>query len=797
MDRVASPSAVVDQGPATPNVSTKEASGADAAKPEPNKVYRGSGVVVKAPKPEVPIGGGATSLNFEAADIRDIAKTVLADILGESYIVDPKVVGTISLRTTRPLPRDAMLPTLESVLRMNGFIMVKENGIFKIMPAAAAKGSLSPKMAGKQPGFTVQVVPLKYIGSREMAKILEGFSPDPAAIKADELRNLLLVAGTQNEIQHMLDTVEMFDVDWLSGMSVGLFTLQNADVKAVDAEFNKIFSDKSLNPLAGVVRLIPLERLNGFVVISPQPHYLEQAKLWLERLDHAGSTGGSRLFVYHVQNGKAEHLAELLNQTFGKSGQATPRAASASIAPGATGTEIKSTSFGATTPKPAASTPVAGSTLSISDESGASEVRVVADKDNNALLILANAAGYEKIERALKRLDIAPRQVLIEVMIAEVTLSDELAYGVEWLFTSGARKSGQLDFGTAGLAKAVPGFSYALASATGTGIDAVLNLLASDNKLNVLSSPHIMVADNQTAKIQVGDSVPIQGQVTTTGTALVSSVQYLDTGVILSVTPRINSSGLVNLDITQEFSVPTGTNPALANSPTVSKRSAKTQVTVQSGETMVLGGMISERSSNDSAGLPLLSSIPVLGGLFGKTDRKTSKTELIVLITPRVAHNMGQAKTISDELQRKMGEAKDLLDCGTYNLAGMSSRGGLFCMQARRNDGAIDKMRLEDENGIPVYLKDEAKLEQEEAQRALDEANRKRDEAKQRVDAASKRVKETQGTPKEAVPPAPPAKQPAAQPKPAPQAAKAEAAPPATNPTPQPVAAAKPAQPTK
>jgi general secretion pathway protein D len=792
MDGVAGPGVAVTQSPATPSALAKEASNPDASeKRETSKVFRGSGVMIKQPKAEAPIGGGATSLNFEAADIRDIAKTVLADILGESYIVDPKVVGTISLRTTRPLPRDAMLPTLESVLRMNGFIMVKENGIFKIMPTAAAKGSLSPKMAGKQPGFTVQVVPLKYIGSREMAKILEGFSPDPGAIKADELRNLLLVAGTQNEIQHMLDTVEMFDVDWLSGMSVGLFTLQNADVKAVDAEFNKIFSDKSLNPLAGVVRLIPLERLNGFVVISPQPHYLEEAKIWLERLDHAGTTGGTRLFVYHVQNGKAEVLADLLNQTFGKSGQTAPRSTpAASVAPGSTGMEIKSTAFGATAAKPATtSTPVAGSTLSISDESGSSEVRVVADKENNALLILSNAAGYDKIEAALRKLDAAPRQVLIEVMIAEVTLGDELKYGIEWSLTSGSRKSFQLDNDkAAGIGALIPGFSYALANAAG-GVKAVLNMIGSDSKVNVLSSPHIMVADNQTAKIQVGESLPIQQQtLSTTGTF--SATSYLDTGIMLSVTPRINAGGLVNLDITQEYSVPGITDATSStNPPSISKRSTKTQVTVQSGETMVIGGMISEKSLNSSAGLPILSSIPLLGGLFGTTDRSTTKTELILLITPRVANNVGQAKQISDEIQRKMGNTKDLLDCGTYNLAGMSSRGGLWCMQARRHNGATDKMMMEDENGVSVYLKDEAKLEQEEAQRALDEANRKRDEAKRRVDDASKRVSETQGKSNNAVIPAETSKPATTQPEAKPGAAPQPVAKPAS-----PQSAAKPVQ---
>ena len=666
------------------------------------RIFKGSGVLLKPSPPEKPATEPAdVSLNFEAADIRDIAKTVLAEILKESYIVDPRVQGSISFRTTRPLPRSALLPTLETVLRMNGIVLVKESGIFKIMPAAAVRGSLSPRTGGVFAGYTVQVVPLKFLGAREMAKILEPFAPNASAIRIDELRNLLILAGTQSEIGHMLDTVDMFDVDWLSGMSVGVFTLQSTDVKTVDAELRKVLGDTNLNPLAGMVRFFPIERLNAFIIITPQPHYLEQAKVWLERLDRAGGTGGgTRMFVYHVQNGKADHLANLLNQTFGGGrAQATRPTTPPGVAPGLTPTDIRSPSppGSAAIQRPAAAAPVAGTTLTVTDESGgsASEVRVVTDMQNNALLILANSAGYEKIEAALRKLDIAPRQVLIEVTIAEVTLTGDLQYGVEWLFTNGARRSGQLDTGAAGLNRIVPGFSYAITSSAGDTIKSVLNMLAENKKLNILSSPHIMVADNQTAKIQVGDSVPVAGpQSVGAAGVIVSSVQYLDTGVILSVTPHINAGGLVNMDINQEVSnaLNTGTSTSQQNSPTISKRSTKTVVTVQSGETMVLGGLIAENSSAGSSGLPFLSSIPILGGLFGTQSRSNTKTELIVLITPRVANNVGQAKLVSDEFRKRLREAEDLLDCGTSNALGYTTRRGLWCQHPPFHlDNTIEK----------------------------------------------------------------------------------------------------------
>lgn len=700
---------------------------ASEKKVESARIFKGSGTMVKKPSPEKSSTGSSNiTLNFEGADVRDIAKTVLAEILKENYIVDPKVQGSISLRTTRPLPRESLMPTLETVLRMNGIVMVKENGVFKIMPAAAAKGSLSPQMGTTSAGFSMQVVPLGFIGAREMAKILENVATDPTLVKADELRNLLILAGTQNEMRHMLDTIEMFDVDWMSGMSVGLFMLQNADVKEIDQDLKKLFGEKG-DPFAGVVRLVPIERLNAFVIITPQPRYLDQAKLWLERLDRVGGTGGSRLFVYQVQNGKAEHLSELLNQMFsGQKSSGSRSTATPSVAPGLSATEIGSSSIprsagplsvqaqrlgststtGSTGTSTSISTKttqstdtVVGSTLTIADDKGgaAEQVRVVADTQNNALLILANAAGYEKIEAALKKLDAAPRQVLIEVMIAEVTLKDELSYGIEWLFTNGPRRSGKLDLGSEGLNSLTPGFSYAITSATGDTIKSVLNMLASDNKLNILSSPHIMVADNQTAKIQVGDSVPTAGPQTVSGTGVViSSVQYLDTGVILAVTPRINAGGLVNLDIVQEVSTASATTTSGLNSPTISRRSAKTALAVQSGETIVMGGLISERSTNDSAGLPVLSSIPILGGLFGRQSRSSARTELVLLITPRVANNFNQAKALSDELRRKMGDVRELIDCGTSNVIGNTSRGGLWCLQSGRNDDATDQIKKPD-----------------------------------------------------------------------------------------------------
>ena len=633
-----------------------------------NQIYLGSGVTVK-PSVIKSLGqdGGELSLNFENADLREVVKTILSDILMESYIMDPRVSGSITMHTKRPIPKSAVLPTLETVLRMSGAVLLRqEDGVVQVLPAnMAGKGNLTPRLGDvNKPlpnGYSIQIVPLKFIGATDMVKLLEPLQPEAGAIRIDLIRNLLILSGTEPELRHMFETIDMFDVDWLAGMSVGIFTLQNVEIKTITGELEKVFGDKSSGPLAGVLRLIPIDRLNALLVVTPQAKYLDTARTWIERLDRSGvGGGGPRLFVYQVQNGRAEQLAQLVNDVFSKSSVAkTARAAS--LAPGLTPAEVKSSDA---RPAPTAVAP-APSTSSIAANSLdlPQNIRVIADTDNNALLILASGEDYEKIEIALRKLDVVPRQVLIEVTIAEITLKDELSYGLEWYMKSGSRISGQLDTGASGIAKLAPGLAYSWTSKTGD-ITAILNMLASDSKLKIVSSPHITVADNQKASIQVGDQVPTITQTqsaTGTTTGVISSVQYLNTGVLLNVTPRVNAGGLVTLEINQEISNASKTTSSSIDSPTIQKRSAQSTVTVQSNETFVLAGLIKEENSSSSDGLPYLSRIPLLGGLFGAQSESENRTELIILITPRVLHTVAQASEVTEAYRSRMSGLEEML----------------------------------------------------------------------------------------------------------------------------------------
>lgn len=658
------------------------------------KLIPGTGVFVKPPKvADAPAGAKDIVLNFEGADLREVVRLVMGEMLRENYTIDPKVNGTVTIHTSQAVSKAAVPGILETVLRMNGAVMVRENGVYKIGPIGnALRGATTPQLSNLQSGYSVQVVPLQYISAREMAKILEPLVPEGSILRVDETRNLLMLAGAEGELRHALETVSVFDVDWLAGMSVGLFTLKSSDVKSITPELELLFSDKSKGPFAGLLRVIPMERMNAVLVVSPRPQYLEQARIWVERLDRGGLKSGTRLHVYSVQNGNAEKIASLLGQVIGGNGSGSSSGSQATVAPGLTAASVQSGASGqggnslmGAAGGGAGSTSTGGAALGTSTASGpgvvasgtgeafglgtASAIKVIADRDNNALLIMANGAEYEKIEEAIKKLDVVPRQVLVEVTIAEVTLGGALSYGLEWFFSSGNVTGSLLNSAGIGATLTTPGgtvapqlpFSAVWRGSTGN-IKAVLSALAKTTKVNVLSSPHIMVTDNQLAKINVGASVPVAGQSTVVpgvgnipSTTVTSSVNYVDTGVVLSVRPHINAGGLVTLEISQEVSdVQQGITTVGVNSPTINKRSAQTIVAVQSGDTMVLGGLIKDDNENGTAGLPFLSELPVVGALFGAKTQTKSRREMIITITPRVVNDYQQARDVTAEFRKKL-----------------------------------------------------------------------------------------------------------------------------------------------
>ena len=440
---------------------TETQSKADKDRAEANeryKVFGGTGQTVKASADSNQATGATTaSLSFEATDIRDVVKTVLFDILGENYYIDPQVGGNVTFRTVKPIPRNSLVPILEMLLRGVNSALVKEAGIYKVIPAAqAVRGTITPQLIGGTatvpPGYSVVVMPLKFIGIKEMLRILEPFAKDAASIRGDELRNLVILTGTERELRHLLETIEMFDIDWMAGMSVGFFQLQSVDVKNVVKELEAVFGNKDMGPLAGLYRVVPIERLNALLVISPQKAAIDKAREWIERLDSGGNADGQRLFVFHLQNARADKLAPILQQAL--TGRQQPQTTTPQVAPGQTPVQIGTAGLQPSQPnQPAPATtqyvrpvqPAVAAAVTAAGSSAGAElavsrnVQIIADKDNNAIVILATQAEYSLIEGAIKKLDLAPRQVLIEAKIARVTLTGSFKLGLNWAFQNGLR----------------------------------------------------------------------------------------------------------------------------------------------------------------------------------------------------------------------------------------------------------------------------------------------------------------------------------------------------------------------
>ena len=597
-------------------------------------------------------------------------------------MLDKNVTGTVNLQTSRPLTREALLPTLEALLQVNGAILVKSQNFYEIVPIdAAPSGAMVPRLNPQETrGYQLLVIPLRYIAAAELQKILEPLKPVKGLLRVDEARNLLMVAGTAEELNNIRDTVRAFDVDQLRGMSVGLFRLQAVDARVVLKELEAIFGDAAGGPLAGMVRFLPIERLNALLVITPQAKYLSDARAWVERLDRAEGGQGASMYVYHVQNGKAEHMAEILTQLF-EGRQPSPEDGTD---PATADLEIP--------PAPAADgTPAveAGRAPLLIGGGGEStnlvvgEVSIIADDENNALLVMASPGDYEKVLQAIQKLDVLALQVLVEATIVEVSLEDELRYGLQWFFKGNI---GSKDYiGALGRASPIGARALvnppdltsptgSLAIFSGGDIRGLLNVLAADSKVNVVSSPTLMVLDNHSATIRVGDQVPVRTSETTNTSGVInapiedpsalvtSTIQYRDTGVLLEVTPRVNAGGMIMLEITQEVNDVKPTFTSGIDSPTINQRRINTNVVIQSGETLVLGGLIKEDNDRTSEGLPYLRNIPVLGWLFGSQGRKKSRTELVVMITPTSVTNPSEARGVTQEYRNKLKDVMPVQD---------------------------------------------------------------------------------------------------------------------------------------
>jgi general secretion pathway protein D len=684
-------------------------------------MYEGTDVsAVSDARPQPSSSGNGFDLNFENTPVATVAKVVLGDILNVGYTIDPRVQGTVSLVSVRPVPKSDIVFVLENALRLSGVVLLHDTAGYRLTPLGDAVGAGRVDSAGAspEPGFGVSVVPLQYVSAQTLLKLMDSFATKAGTVRADVTRNLLLIQGTGAERRTAVDTAMSFDVDWMRGQSVGIFPVSSGPPAPIITELEKIVDSGENGLSQNVIKFQPIARLNAIMVGSKRPDMLRTAATWIKRLDHE-DTARTTVHVYRVKYGEARQIARLLTDMFiGGSGSSLLDSADSQVAPGS-GTSATSSgdrlslnpnnssststnnTFGSRSASGTATGGIGaqaagagagtGGNGALDSGHGASsgnnqpllqDVRITPDVINNTLLIYADQANYHIIETTLQQVDQPQLQVAIDATIAEVTLNNDLSYGVQAYLTSqnlGLKPNTGSILGTqaatapatttdptTGLAsvagsvsnafinRAFPGFNFLIGSETQPSL--ILDALHTVTSVKVLSNPSLVVIDNQTATLQVGDSVPVStgsATVLTTSNTVVNTIDYRNTGIILRVSPRVSANGNVRLDIEQEIS---NVQPTTAASltPTVSERKVKSSVSVATGQTVLLAGLISETHNGTRAALPVLDQIPGLGDAFGHQDNSTGRTELIIFIRPQIIRNGSDAHNVAEELRSKL-----------------------------------------------------------------------------------------------------------------------------------------------
>jgi general secretion pathway protein D len=651
-------------------------------------------------QPAAFLKGDGVEMNFDGADVQTVAKTLLGDILQLNFVVDPRVQGNVTLASAGPIPRKDVLPAFESVLRMSNAAIVRSGNLVKIVPIPEAGAAGAISVGAGEPGFGVSLVPLRYTSASTVAKTAESFLSRPGAIRVIPSRNLLLIQGTTGERQAALDVVATFDVEWLQNQSVGVYPLKSTSPETMIPELERIFETSDGGLGQGVIRFQPVSRMNAVMVVTKNPKLLAQTTQWVNRLDRS-DTSGTTLRTFRLKNGNATQVAKILSDIFvGQRSGGTGDAAAKQIAPGVESAQsrldsVDRGSSGGSAAAPAGSgsdnrgaNPIAAAFESFSDRknsetdaSGGSSaasggnvprgtfqnMRITADAANNSIVVYSNQEDYRVVERAIRDIDRPQLQVSIDATVAEVTLTDGLQYGVQAFLTSkdvglgndkgsvGLLGAGQVAAQSALLQRVAPGLNLLLGPENQPRV--ILNALSNLTDVKVLSSPSIVALDNQPALLQVGDEIPITTSsaavLSNAATPIVNTIQMRNTGVILKVLPHVHANGSIRLEVDQEIS--NVVNPDQQTlTPTIAQRRVHSTVSVISGQTVLLAGLISERDQKTRSGIPGLREIKFLGDLFGNTSSSKSRSEIIIFIKTRLIRNSVDAGAVTEEFRDRL-----------------------------------------------------------------------------------------------------------------------------------------------
>ncbi len=601
------------------------------------------------------------SLSFDHMDIVPVLDEILGEILQLNYVIDPAIRGSISLRVKGSYSKKEFIELLNNILELNGLALTKSrHDLYKVVRKAnsgRATGTVKGKIKrAVQPGDQITILQLKYLSAAQAVNAVRNFVSASAVILPETTTNSIILSDTIENQRKVAKLLSLLDIPPFKGIDWKIFPLEASDAKDVAADLEKIFKTPGLYSRPGLDQggffILPLESINSVLVATRWPGLLDVAEQWIKELDHSATQIGSQVHIYFVQNGNSKEIVDVLKQLYGGTSGKTKSGKSRVLVKRRKQAEVPENEL-------------------------MGEVEFIADEVNNAVIIKASNRDYQTVLKILKSIDIVPRQVLIEVLIAEIGLNKDTEYGIEWYIKQRGINIGGKDYQgdmalTNGktlpvdtpLGTGIPGFTYGLFKNSGD-LRMLLHAISSFTDINILSSPTILSVDNQESYIEVGDDVPtLTNTQTTSGGVTTQSIQYRNAGIILKVKPYINERGLVRLEVTQEVSSVTKESTEGITSPRFKTRKASTTLIAEDGQTIVIGGLMQTQTTKTRTGVPILKDLPILGYIFGQRTFTHQKTELLIAITPHVIHNREQADAITREFQDKVKELKTLFEKG-------------------------------------------------------------------------------------------------------------------------------------
>jgi general secretion pathway protein D len=620
-------------------------------------------------------------LNFDNADLKDVINTV-GSITKENFIISPGVDARITIHSAKKIPVSEVMNVFESVLEANGVSLVKSGEFYKVVPAATAKQKPLEIKKGSDAEevpsidrIVTQIVPVDYVPVTEITTILTPLLSQFGSIIPNPRNNLLIINDTQSSIKRLLSILEEIDVNAFKNTRMLFFKPKYSDVTTISNELTEVLN--ALNMTKEGIAQIPIERINSLIIFSSSASLLEAVEGWLKKLDEEVVTG-QNVFIYPVQNVKAEQVADILNSLYGEEGDTAKKVSTKQLNAQKNAAQAKGQ-------PPAQQQIQPVSHAGAAEGAGGSRIEIITFEPTNSLIILAPPGTYREMVETIKKIDTYPREVLIEAVVAQVTLSNTDEYGIQWsvlrdISVGGSKFNGVIRNSLGKLITAAPGLN---AGTTGglsmvlfhpNDITALINALATRGKVNILSSPRLLVRDQEEANIEVGSEIPISTSTTvnnniitstdnTTTTPLTNNIQYKTVGIKLKIKPTISEEKTVVLDLEQEVSS-LGTKPIQVGGlsyPSFDATKTKTSIVVPDKQGIVIGGIMEETKDKGYSGIPLLSSLPILGGLFRYENDTMTKKELVIIITPHVVVNQTEGEKLTGEFIDKFKELKKFL----------------------------------------------------------------------------------------------------------------------------------------